>query len=76
MSMCSRHQTYVEDCDLCQPHPRDLFPDWDKKVAEAKAAGEIACTKCDFKYYRTTDSCPLCGAKRLGTERQIGSPPV
>ena len=38
------------------------FPDWDKKAAEAEAAGLTTC-KCGFEYYLTTDICPLCGER-------------
>lgn len=61
--ICSRHQKRQPDCRLCNTHPRDVFPDWDKKVAEAKAAGEHTCV-CGFKYYKTIDFCPLCGKER------------
>ncbi len=62
LSICSIHHEYNKDCKLCNTHPRDVFPDWDKKVAEAEAAGKTTC-KCGFEYYLTTDSCPLCGER-------------
>ncbi len=57
---CSVHQTPQPDCRRCQLHPRDLFPDWDKKVAEAKAAGSMHCPECDFEFYLTSSFCPMC----------------
>jgi hypothetical protein len=62
VSICSAHQKPDPNCRLCQLHPRDLFPDWDKKVAEAEAAGTIKCRKCGFEFYLTTDICPKCCA--------------
>lgn len=41
--------------------PRDLFPNWDKKLREAERAGLHTCVKCKFDYYRTTEACPKCG---------------
>jgi len=66
MSICSRHQKYQADCKLCNANPRDLFPDWDKKVAEAEAAGLYTCV-CGYEYYLTTDSCPFCGEQKISS---------
>lgn len=73
MSICSKHLMYDEHCNLCNAHPRDMtrhdgtkmFPDWDKKVAEAKTAGLVTCgdPECKFEFYLTTPDCPLCGKK-------------
>ena len=68
-NICSIHQHYDPDCELCNTHPRDMlnfagekiFPDWDEKVREAKEAGLTTCEKCLFEYYRTTDACPKSG---------------
>ena len=65
MSLCSRHYPPRPDCDLCNADPRDLFSDWDVKLAEAEAAGEHTCARCGFVYYRTVGSCPKCNAPRL-----------
>ena len=64
MSLCSHHLEPVPGCRLCHAHPRDIFPDWDAKVAEAEAAGVTTCARCGFEYYRTTQHCPKCGAPR------------
>ena len=76
MNMCSKHRGYKENCKLCNTHPRDamrddgtkMFPGWDEKVAEAEAAGLVTCEdpECEFEFYLTTDSCPLCGKKYEG----------
>lgn len=58
--ICSAHQGYEPNCRLCNLTPRDLFPDWDEKLAEAKAAGEHTCEGCGFVYYKTAEFCPLC----------------
>jgi hypothetical protein len=60
--ICSAHQKPDPSCRLCQTHPRELFPNWDAKVAEAKAAGTLKCRKCGFEFYLTTDMCPKCCA--------------
>ncbi len=60
MSICSKHQKYDKDCKLCNTDIRELLPDFDKKLAEAKAAGEHTCEKCGFVYYLTVDYCPSC----------------
>lgn len=40
-----------------------MFPDWERKVAEAEAAGTETCSACGFTYYRTTTCCPLCNGR-------------
>lgn len=62
--ICSKHRHHEPGCRLCGLEPRDVLPDYDRKCAEAKAAGEYQCANCEFVYYRTTDLCPLCGARR------------
>lgn len=59
MSLCSAHQDPVPGCRQCEANPRDIFPDWDKKIAEAEAAGRHTC-ECGFVYFKTVDACPLC----------------
>jgi hypothetical protein len=61
--ICSLHQGYELTCRLCNTDIREVFPDYDQKVAEAKAAGTHVC-ECGFEYYKTTDTCPLCSKKR------------
>lgn len=51
----------VPGCPACHATPKDLFPDWDQKCAEADAAGLTRCPKCGFEHYLTSDECPLCG---------------
>lgn len=63
MSICSAHQTPDPNCRLCQIKAKDVLPNYAEKHAEAEAAGEHTC-ECGFVYYKTTDSCPLCVAKR------------
>ncbi len=65
--ICSKHHPDIgiveginDKCKLCHVTPHDLFPDWDQKVAEAEAAGEVKCFVCGFKYFATTNNCPLC----------------
>jgi len=66
--LCSRHHPnlgVVEGCDLCHASPADLFPDWEERLAEAKAAGLHTCERCSFEYYQyyfTSHICPLCCA--------------
>lgn len=62
--LCSAHQSRVASCRLCNASPRDLFPDWDQKLAKAKAAGEHKCSACGFVYYKTTFTCPGCSETR------------
>lgn len=62
-NICSRHQRYEKDCKLCNSDVRDLFPDWNDKVAEAEAAGSVTC-ECGFEYYLTVNDCPMCGNVR------------
>jgi hypothetical protein len=58
--ICSKHQTPASDCVLCNTDIRDVLPDYDKKIAEAEAAGRHTCV-CGFEYFLTTDACPRCG---------------
>lgn len=65
--LCSSHHPSrgpVEGCNLCHAHPRDIFPDWDKKKAEAEARGTVPCEGCGFVRYRgedpLLDMCPKC----------------
>jgi hypothetical protein len=60
--ICSIHQKVDPSCKLCSAHPRDLFPDWDKKIEQAKAAGTTKCCRCGFEYFLTLASCPKCRA--------------
>lgn len=62
--ICSHHRHFDPNCHLCKATPHNLFPDWDEKEAEAKAAGTHDCS-CGFTYYRTVDRCPKCGRRRL-----------
>lgn len=62
--ICSVHRHTEPGCPACHAHPRDLFPDFDERLAEAEAAGEHKC-ECGFTYYRTVDSCPACYRSRL-----------
>lgn len=64
MSICSH--PYRKDCPGCQITAEDLMEDpvWAEKVAEAEAAGRCKCHNCDFEYFKTTDTCPLCNTKR------------
>lgn len=61
--ICSRHVDAEPGCELCAIDIRDVLPDYDKKLAEAKAAGEHKC-ECGFTYFKTTDTCPLCSRAR------------
>jgi hypothetical protein len=67
--VCSAHfgDVPVAGCGPCHTTPGDLFPNWDEKVAEAEAKGEHTCAKCQFVFYLTVDTCPLC-------EHKIGEP--
>jgi hypothetical protein len=58
--ICSEHQKPHPACKLCHTHPRELFPNWDEKVAEAEAAGTTKCAKCGFEFFLTVDMCPKC----------------
>ena len=64
-SICSRHFEYDSECRLCHIDVRDVLPDYERKLAEAEAAGTEECVGCGFAYYRTIDSCPLCDTGRV-----------
>jgi len=61
--LCGRHPGPDPEpgCRLCNASPTDIFPDWERKVAEAIAAGRHRCRGCSFTFYLTTDACPKCG---------------
>jgi len=60
--LCSIHGgRTVATCRACNADPRKVLPDWDKKCAEAEAAGTHRCTGCGFVFYLTTNDCPKCG---------------
>ena len=61
--ICGRHRERVETCRLCNLTPSDILPDWDKKVAEAEAAGLHNCEHCGFTYYLTCNMCPKCNGR-------------
>jgi hypothetical protein len=58
--LCSIHQKADPSCSLCQAHPRDIFPNWDEKLKQAKAAGTVKCSNCGFEFFRTVIACPKC----------------
>lgn len=58
--ICSVHQRKHPDCDLCNTHPRDIFPNYDIKLAKAKAMGEHTCKKCGFVFFLKVNFCPRC----------------
>lgn len=60
MTICSKHREPVDGCKLCQVTARDVLPDYDAKLAEAKLAGSHKCEHCGFIYYLTSDVCPKC----------------
>jgi hypothetical protein len=60
--VCSAHRKKEPGCKLCATHPREIFPNWDKKVKEAQAAGTMKCAKCGFEFYLTINMCPKCSA--------------
>lgn len=60
--ICSRHSYHDPDCRMCNTDVRELLPDYDEKVREAREAGEVDCGHCGFRFYRTTETCPLCSA--------------
>lgn len=62
--ICSRHRHHESGCRLCNTEARDILPDFDRKLAEAEAAGRQKCPGCGFVYYRTVEACPLCGRPR------------
>jgi len=64
-SICSQHQHIDPDCAACNADIRDLLPDYDKKHAEALAAGLHDC-ECGFQYYKTVSFCPLCSRNLPG----------
>lgn len=63
-SICSIHQELDPDCDLCKVDLSD-DPLFQQMHAEAEAAGTHVCEECEFLYYKTVDSCPLCGHRRI-----------
>lgn len=69
--MCSRHQDNDPNCPTCQLKPEDVLPDYEKKLAEAEAAGRVICPECDYEFYLTTHDCPLCG-ETLSEEFLLG----
>jgi rubrerythrin len=62
--ICSKHQHFEPGCRLCAIDIRDALPGYEKKLAEAKAAGEHTCEECGFVYFKTIDVCPMCYAPR------------
>lgn len=62
--ICSAHRRKDPNCEMCKLDIREVFPDYEKKHAEAIAAGLHKCTNCNFEYYKTTDMCPLCSHLR------------
>lgn len=83
LSICSAHRDPDPDCKLCQTNPEDMFPDWADATAQAEVAGETICKKCQFKFYRTTTSCPACNhpavpslaEAMISAEQALGSEP-
>ncbi len=63
ISICGIHSKPEPNCPRCQTDIRDVIPDYDQKLAEAKAAGEHTC-RCGFVYYKTIAFCPLCETPR------------
>lgn len=63
--ICSAHQHYEPSCELCNTDVREVLPDYDRKKAEAEAAGEHDC-ECGFTYYKTTSFCPKCSRNLPG----------
>jgi hypothetical protein len=61
--LCSTHKKADPKCRLCSAHPRDLFPDWDRKLEAAVEAGTTKCAHCGFEYFRTLSLCPQCSTK-------------
>jgi hypothetical protein len=62
MSICSAHRERRSDCRLCNADARDLIPNYDELKKEAEKAGLVICHECEFEYYLTVKSCPLCEA--------------
>lgn len=64
--ICSAHQHHEPGCPRCEADVRDLIPGYDRLVDEAERAGTRVCSvgTCRFVFYRTTDLCPLCGARQ------------
>jgi hypothetical protein len=58
--ICSRHPHFESGCRLCATTLRDALPGFDRKLAEAKAAGEHTCAACGFTFFKTIDVCPMC----------------
>lgn len=46
--------------DLTRDDLRRMLPDYDRKLAEAEAAGEHTCEGCGFVFYKTVMNCPRC----------------
>jgi len=63
--ICSRHRDHDPGCPMCCADIRDVFPDYDEKVAEAEAAGLHLCA-CGFEHYRTVSFCPRCSRNLPG----------
>ena len=61
--ICSRHKKHNPNCNLCNAIPQDILPDYNKKVADAEAAGTHMCTKCSYVFYLTVNYCPQCNKK-------------
>jgi hypothetical protein len=60
--ICSAHMGNkpVPGCPACHTRIQDALPDYEAKVAEAKAAGLTKCPGCGFEHYLTSDICPKC----------------
>jgi hypothetical protein len=59
--MCSAHRQPMPGCVACHTQPREVFPDWDRKLAEAEASGQWQCPKDGFEWYGTIKECLICG---------------
>tara|TARA_R110002110_G_scaffold26350_6_gene96995 strand:+ start:209 stop:406 length:198 start_codon:yes stop_codon:yes gene_type:complete len=62
--ICSKHIDAAPGCKLCETNFSDIIPDWEKKVKQAKEAGEHTCAHCEFVYFNVVSSCPLCGESK------------
>lgn len=67
--ICSKHQYHDPDCDLCNTSGKEFLTRqfskevYERAVRAAEDAGLYVCHRCEFKYYLTIDTCPLCGKR-------------
>ena len=73
MSVCSAHREVVDGCSACHSTPAQVLgiteEEWDRKTAEAEAAGVASCVRCGFEQYKNHYICMVCNLSAWWSER-------